>query len=85
MRATLPQRARAGKGSQGAALRPRPDPTGTVAKFPCYAPLLTAPGVVLLPHPNESGGDALHPLDEGDVVCSCYAAFVFGWPRARPS
>jgi hypothetical protein len=60
----------------------RPAP---VATFPRYAPLLKVPGVVLLPHANEPGGDALHPLDEGDVVCSCYAAFAFGWTRARPS
>ena len=54
-----------------------------VGRFPYYTALLEIPGTMLLPHPNDPAGRVVHPIEDGDVVCSCYAAFAFGWVGAR--
>jgi hypothetical protein len=61
----------------------RGDP-GRMARFPYYTALLEIPGTMLLPHPNDPPGRVVQLIEEGDVVCSCYTAFVFGWLRGGP-
>lgn len=36
-------------------------------------------GAILLPHANAPGGDRSRALDQGDLLRSYYAWFVFGW------
>jgi hypothetical protein len=46
-----------------------------------FSALFEAAGVVALPHANVVGATHRHRLDTGDVLRSCYAAFVFAWRR----
>ena len=66
------------RGGRGGSARP----IRTVT-FPHHTWLLEIPGTMLLPHPNDPPGRVVQPIEEGDVVCSCYAAFAFGWLRTR--
>ena len=47
--------------------------------------LFAVPGIVPLRRANDPTGCYRHPLDDGDVLRSCYQAFAFGWIEPRKS